>query len=401
MTRLAIISSHPIQYNAPLFRLLSAKEDLEVRVFYSWEGTANKADPEFYEKIAWDVPLLEGYDYRFIENRSAHPGTHHFRGLDNPGMIPEIERWNAQALLIYGWPFKTHLQVLRYFHNRIPIYFRGDSTMLSGGGELRKLVRHLWLRWVYSHIDYALYPGQRSKAYFRASGLKDHQLVWVPHSVDNYRFSRTSPECDNDALDIRRNLGIPDNALVLLFAGKLVERKEPILLLRAVSAVRSSAHSLPVHLVYVGTGPLLRPLKSLAGESRFVHFLGFRNQSEMPSMYRVGDVYVLPSSTDTWGLGVNEAMASGRPAIVSDRVGCAPDLVLPGTTGDIFRSGRQEELEKIIKHYAKHPEIVRTMGLAARNTIQKWSVERAASIMSDCITQQASRGTDRRSCQRK
>jgi len=127
--KLAIISSHPIQYNAPLFQLLSNQDQLDVCVFYSWEGTANKIDPEFGEKITWDIPLLEGYEHSFVPNKSDDPGTHHFGGLDNPDMIEKIEQWGADTLLVYGWAFKTHLKVLRHFHGKLPVFFRGDSTL--------------------------------------------------------------------------------------------------------------------------------------------------------------------------------------------------------------------------------------------------------------------------------
>jgi glycosyltransferase involved in cell wall biosynthesis len=376
--RLAILSSHPVQYNAPLFLLLSQREDLQVRVFYSWEGTVSQIDPEFGEKITWDIPLLEGYEYFFIPNVSNDPGSHHFRGLDNPSMIEEIEHWGPDTLLVYGWAFKTHLKALRHFHGKIPIFFRGDSTLLSDGNPVRKILRRLWLRWVYKYVDVVFYPGQRSREYFLAHGMAEDQLVHVPHSIDNRRFQINADELEKEALQQRRQLGIPDDAMVVLFAGKLVSRKQPEYLLRIVLELVTMNQSTPLHLVFAGTGPLLKCLKEKAGSSPHIHFIGFKNQSEMPLTYRIGNIFILPSVVETWGLAVNEAMACGRAVVVSDRVGCTPDLIKRGINGDIFSCGSERELKNILLNYLKNPNELVMMGKNAQKMIEDWSTEVAA-----------------------
>jgi glycosyltransferase involved in cell wall biosynthesis len=376
--RLAVISSHPIQYNAPLFRLLSQSDELNVCVFYNWEGTANKIDPEFGEKITWDIPLLEGYDYRFVPNISDDPGTHHFGGLNNPRLNGEIEQWNADALLVYGWAFKSHLKVLRHFHGKIPIFFRGDSTLLSDRNSVQKILRRFWLRWVYKHVDVVFYPGQRSREYFLAHGLNKDQLVYVPHSIDVRRFKDNADVLEKESLHKRKKLGIPDDAMVVLFAGKLVPRKQPELLLRVVLELATLKQEPTLHLVIAGTGPLLQHLKEIAGSTTNVHFIGFKNQSEMPLTYRMGNIFILPSVVETWGLAVNEAMACGRAVVVSDRVGCAPDLIKCGINGDIFSCGNERELKNILLNYLKKPNDLVNMGKNAQKMIEDWSTEVAA-----------------------
>ena len=171
--RLAIISTHPIQYYAPLFQALAAREGLEVHVFYGWQGpSAGAFDPGFGADVTWDVPLLDGYPYTFLENTSADPGTHHFRGITTPELIPAVEAWNPDALLVFGWNYWSHLTALRYFKGRVPVYFRGDSTLLDEQGGLRTWARRLFLRWVYRHVDAALYVGQHNRAYFKAHGFR-------------------------------------------------------------------------------------------------------------------------------------------------------------------------------------------------------------------------------------
>jgi len=388
--RLAIVSSHPIQYNAPLFKLLSQRKDHTVKVFYSWKGTEDQNDPEFDEKITWDIPLLTGYEYSFIDNRAKDPGTHHFYGLDNPSMVAEIEHWGANAVLVYGWAFKTHLSVLRHFHGRVPVFFRGDSTLLTGGNLIRRLFRKIWLNWVYSHIDVAFYPGKHSKNYFLAYGLPLDKLCHVPHSVDNNRFSKNALTLEAKALQKRKQLGIPDDSLVLLFAGKLVSHKQPILLLQvAQELVQLEKYN--IHLIFVGSGPLKKRMLALSKGSDYIHFLGFRNQTDMPLLYRLGDIYVLPSVSETWGLGVNEAMACSRAVLVSDKVGCAPDIVKPKVSGEIFSAGNKDNLTNIIREYYDNRMALIDMRRKAYVLIQQWSVEKAVKLLGDHILDQSRR----------
>jgi len=385
LIRLAILSSHPIQYNAPFFAAIAKSPSVQLKVFYSWQGTSNKVDPEFGEKITWDIPLLEGYESSFVQNVAKDPGSHHFNGIYNPDMNRIIKSWGANVLLVYGWAFRTHLLAMRYFHGRIPVYFRGDSTLLTESGFIKSACRKIWLTWVYKHIDGAFYPGSNSKKYFLAYGVPEETLFHVPHCIDNVRFGDEKNLCEQTAIQQRRKMGITDTALVLTFVGKLVQRKQPVLLLRAVLELLQSKPTSEIHLIFIGIGPLLEDLKNLAGDCKYIHFLGFKNQTEMPLMYRLGDIYVLPSDIETWGLGVNEAMACSRPVIVSDKVGCAPDLVKSHISGDIFEAGNIKSLEQNIAKYIENKDLIIEMRDSANKLIRDWSIEKSSEFLEKCI----------------
>jgi hypothetical protein len=131
-TRLAIVSTHPIQYYAPVFQSLALREGMQVKVFYGWKGATEKAkDHGFGKLFQWDIPLLDGYDHEFVSNVAHEPGTHHFRGIDSPDLNERICTWRPDVLLVYGWSYKAHLAAMRYFHGRVPVLFRGDSTLLD------------------------------------------------------------------------------------------------------------------------------------------------------------------------------------------------------------------------------------------------------------------------------
>jgi glycosyltransferase involved in cell wall biosynthesis len=343
MKRLAIVTSHPIQYNAPWFKLLAESTAIHPGVFYTWEQSAAgaKYDPDFKERIEWNIPLLEGYEYRFVKNNASDPGTHHFKGLVNPTLNLELEAWRPDAILVFGWSFDSHLKCLRHFHQKVPILFRGDSTLLDEKPGIRKHLRRWFLKWVYGHIDYALYVGSHNKDYFLKHGVGEDKLLYAPHAIDNGRFAQPDERYRQEAAEWRSRLHIAENDLVLLFAGKLEPKKNPFFLLDIAKRITSPRFK----IIFAGTGILEAGLRQAAAKDPRIHFIGFQNQLQMPVVYRLADIYILPSKgpNETWGLGVNEAMACGCAIMMSEKAGGAVDLVKDGVNGITFRT---DDVEK-------------------------------------------------------
>jgi glycosyltransferase involved in cell wall biosynthesis len=370
--RLAIITTHPIQYYSPVFKLLHERYKIEIKVFYTWgEKSLEKYDPGFNKKIEWDIPVLEGFPYEWVKNESKYPGSHHFKGIINPGLIDQITSWKPDALLIYGWGYNSHLKALRYFKNKIPVFFRGDSTLLDEKTGVRSVLKSIFLKWVYRHVDYALYVGSNSKAYYKKYGLKENQLGFVPHAIDNSRFAVYNKE---ETLSLKRKLGINDDELVVMFAGKLEEKKSPELLLEAFIALKRPG----THLLFVGNGPLENRLKLKAGGNTNIHFMDFQNQSQMPVIYGVCNIFCLPSKGpgESWGLAINEAMACGKAILASDKVGAAADLVTPGKNGRIFKAGSLNNLlTNLEKLLDSGKEGLLKMGECSKKIIKDWDFE--------------------------
>ena len=384
--RLAIITTHPIQYNAPLFALIAERGNIEVHVFYTWGDTVlqNKYDPGFATEIKWDIPLLNGYSYSFLENRAARKGSDHFWGIDNPGIIDKILAYKPTALLVYGWSFKSHLRVMRYFKGRLPVLFRGDSTLIDSSRKVKDRVRMIFLKWVYRHINKALYTGKNNYDYYRAAGLCGDQLAFVPHVVDNMRFSHQPAELSKGFRNFREEFGIKATDFVFLFSGKMEPKKSPDLL---VSAFCEAGFDETVHLVLVGDGPMGKGLKEKYSLHKKIHFGGFINQSRMPEVYKSSDLLVLPSGGpgETWGLAVNEAMACGKPVIVSDHCGCAVDLVKHGINGFVFCAGEKNDLMEKMKKAVNGRKNILEMGHASLEIIEGFSMERAAAGLEQVV----------------
>ena len=370
MKKLAIVTSHPIQYNAPWFRLLAKANKTEIKVFYTWSQTevGNTYDPGFKKNISWDIPLLDGYDYSFVNNISTNPGSGHFKGIINPTLITEIVTWQADAVLVFGWAFSSHLKCIRYFKGKIPVMFRGDSTLLRTQSFIKKIIRALFLKWIYSYVDYAFYVGTANKSYFKKYGLKEQQLLFAPHAVDNDRFIGKGDEFDLAALVWKEELGISASEFVVLFAGKLETIKKPEFIIQLANKLKD----LPIKFVFVGNGSKENELKETTkNDARFI-FIDFQNQLKMPIVYRLANLFILPSISETWGLSVNEAMASGLAVAVSSSCGCAIDLVYKDINGYVFDENNiyqcEDELRKLCNN-----NTYKKMGIASREIILSYS----------------------------
>jgi len=370
MKKLAIITTHPVQYYAPVFALLHKRGKINIRAFYTWgESVAGKYDPGFNKKIEWDIPLLEGYPYEWVKNTSKEPGSHHFKGIINPDLISRILLFKPDAVLVFGWAWQSHLKAMRYFKNRIPVYFRGDSTLLSGAVGIKKYCRLVFLRWVYKHADHAFYTGKNNKAYFLKHGFNETRLSFSPHAIDNARFHKKRAA---EAAGLRLTLNLSDDEILILYAGKFEAVKNLKLLLHAFINLNNKA----THLLLVGNGIEEGELKAFAGNihiPRNIHFMGFQNQTYMPVLYQAADLFCLPSVSETWGLAVNEAMACGKAVLVSDRVGCATDLVRNNYNGLIFKSNDLSGLTLCLRELTLSKRLLDEYGENSWRIINDWN----------------------------
>lgn len=378
MKRLAIITTHPIQYNAPLFQLLHQRGNISVHVFYTWGQSQNAVyDERFGVERSWDVPLLEGYEHEFVINTSSKPDSNRFRGIINPGFKKYLKEKNFDAVFVYRWSVWSHLQLMLANWGRTKLWFRGDSHLqASNANFLKAIFKKLLLRVVYRNVDSVFYAGIMNKNYFRNYGVTDSRLVYMPHAVDNKRFGVDAGEHKQKAEEERRSLGITDDAVVFLYAGKFYDVKNLPLLINAFSKLKGDQY----RLLLFGSGVLEHQLKKMATNDDRILFRPFQNQSAMPWAYRIGDVYMLPSKSETWGLGVNEAMACGLPAIVSSACGCAPELIINNQTGFTFQNNSEVDLLEQLQKFSSRA-IAKQLGEQAQQYIQQFSLDQQAQVI--------------------
>jgi glycosyltransferase involved in cell wall biosynthesis len=326
--RIGFLVSHPIQYYAPIFRELATRCDLTV--FFAHRQTAQgQARAGYGVAFEWDVDILSGYRSQYLSNVSRRPSTDSFKGCDTPDVADEISKGRFDAFIVPGWGLRSYLQAASACRrNKVPVLVRGDSQLASQRGGALRLAKALVFPGFLRRFDGFLYVGQRNREYLVHYGVRSDRLFFSPHCVDNDAFCRASEAARN-----ARPLAQKKRPRIL-FVGKLVESKRPLALLRAAVVLQGMGR--PVEVAFAGAGEAEASLKQAAEAARVdTIFHGFVNQSELPSVYAAADAIVLPS-VETWGLVVNEAMSCGVPAVVSDAVGCGPDLIEPGRTGAIF-----------------------------------------------------------------
>jgi glycosyltransferase involved in cell wall biosynthesis len=341
MSRVAVVASHPIQYQAPWFRALARAVDLVV-FFCHRQDAQGQADAGFGEGFEWDVDLLDGYEARWLTNRAARPGVETFSGCDTPEIRRRLSEEHFDACIVSGWYLRSYIQAIRACWSLgVPVLVRGDSQLKGPRRIGVAAAKYLPYRWFLRRVDGHLYVGKANYDYLRHYGVESDRLFFAPHFVDNAWFrDQAARACDDGSADaIRLGERSPDGRTTVLFAGKFIEKKRPRDFVEAVGVLAQSG--VPIQGLLVGAGPLGGELESLAADSGApVRFLGFRNQTDMPACYAAADCLVLPSDgRETWGLVVNEAMACGLPVITSDAVGAARDLIEEGETGYVFPAG--------------------------------------------------------------
>ena len=388
--RLAIVASHPIQYHAPLFRELARQIDLTV--FFAHRATAvDQANAGFGVGFDWDIDLLSAYEHVFLRNVARRPGLEHFAGCDTPDLGRRLAEGRFDAVLVMGWHLKSFVQALLAAKRLgMPVMVRGDSHLQTPRGVMKKVVKAVTYPGFLRFFDAALYVGERSRTYWRHYGYPSARMFFSPHCIDAEWFARRATLEARGALRTRLEI-VPDRR-VALFAGKLVPFKRPLDLITAVSQPKSQA--LDIDLLVAGSGPLQSELIA-ASETAGVscHMLGFCNQSEMPAIYAASDVLVLPSSgRETWGLVANEALACGRPIVVSDAVGCAPDLAADGSVGRVYPMGDVAALARALHDVLLHPPICEAISVRSARYSIAVAVEGILRATEFVVQQKARRG---------
>ncbi len=373
--RVAVVSTHPIQYHSPWFREL-AKQNIELKIYYALIPDEQQQGVGFGDAFAWDIPLLEGYEWSLIPNKRRSPNLASFGGSSTPQISSILAEYKPDALVITGWQSLPLLQAL-YAAIRlgIPRIVRGDSNALRPRPAMVRTLHRLLL----SRFQAFLSTGKLNHEFYRGYGVDPRRIFPCHHFVDNNRFALQYREHSTRRQSLRRGWGMDQHnkQVCFLFVGKLQPKKRLIDLLRAIEI--ASRENKNIYLLVVGAGEQMSEAERFVSSRNLpVTFAGFLNQTEITKAYAAADCLVLPSDYgETWGLVVNEAMACGLPAIVSDRVGCGPDLVEEDVTGAIVPCADVEFLARKLVEFASSSEKLIRMGENAGRRVAQYSVDGA------------------------
>ena len=375
--RLAYLVSHPIQYQAPLLRYVTERSDIDLSVmFLSDFSVRGYQDPGFGAAVEWDVPLLEGYDSSFLP---ALGGTGRVSPL-RPfvyGIGRRLRQGRFDALWMHGYAHQANLRALVSAKAQgIRVFVRAESQMNQVRDSVRtRRIKEPILRRLFGAVDAFLTIGTWNRDYYQHYGARPEKLFPVPYAVDNEFFQTRVAEARPRREALRAALSLAPNRPVVLYASKFQRRKRASDLLEAYARLSPDGVSEPhPYLLLAGDGEERPALEERARQLGWpsIRFLGFKNQTELPGLFDLCDVFVLPSEAEPWGLIVNEVMNAAKPVIVTDQVGAAPDLVADGDNGFVVPVGDLAALSNRLARLVSSPDEAARMGARSLERINHW-----------------------------
>jgi glycosyltransferase involved in cell wall biosynthesis len=378
--RLAYVVSHPIQYQAPLLRRLAQEPDIDLTVFF-WSDHSVKgyADEEFGNaQVKWDIPLLEGYRYEFLPVIRRSTETTFWAPI-NHGFYPAFKRGKFDAVWLHGyWSINSVSAMIAAKLLGIPVLERTDSTLIDHPRSSFRLAIKRFFFSIARHFIHAVLPvGSMNRDYWQHYFGPEFPSFMVPYAVDNEYFQKMTAEASHCREEFRQKLNLEQDRPVILYASKLMNRKRCIDLINSYLGIKPTAEGKRPYLLIVGDGSERAACEAktrAAGESN-VRFLGFQNQSQLARFFDLCDVFVLPSVYEPFALIVNEVMNAGKAIIVSDEVGCHPDLIADGVNGKVFPARDVTALRAYIETVLGDAEGRREMGRRSLERINQWSFE--------------------------
>lgn len=394
---LAILTTHPIQYQVPLWQALARDGQMPFEVWYLTDHAARMSrDREFGKSFAWDLDMLSGYPHRFLEVAPGGSPNSFWKCRFNEDFSERLRTSGVKALWVQGWQVAAYWQAVWAAKKLgVEVWLRGESNDLAPVPLWKRSIKRFLLGQFFHRVDHFLCIGAANRRLYENFGVPKHRMHAAPYAVDNERFAQQADALRGQRSEIRKQWGIPEDAFCVLFCGKFIPKKRPLDLVRAAKLLMNDKRLPNVHLLFTGSGELgdqlrsacqvifdaeaphsaasplrldrgegqgevskslltsaprsdLRPLTS--GTKPAASFPGFLNQTEISKAYVAADCLVLSSDYgETWGLVVNEAMASGLPCVISDRCGCAMDLGARGINS-VFSCGNVKELsERVLK----------------------------------------------------
>lgn len=377
---LVILETHPVQYHAPVWRYAYETLGVPLQVIYGGDfSVRGYRDREFGASFQWESDLLAGYPSQTLQPEAAD-----YDGVSAAGVESALEVIQPSAILSLGYHHPLDRAGLRWARKHgVPLIFRGETsdTPRHERKWWRSLLRDLMLRQLYRRCSACLYLGENSRSHYRRLGVPDDHLIRSPYCVDARVFQADELARQSLRAVTRQQAGIADDAWVLIFSGKLSWRKGVDFIPSAIRALPESLRQ-RVHLVFLGAGEKAESLKADCEENPAIrcHFTGFVNQSGLSAWYHAADVLLLPSlEMETWGLVVNDALHHGLPAVVTSAVGCAPDLVLPGVTGEVCQPGSAASLSDALTRCAEWSlPTSETLRQHCRDRVNQYTIAHAA-----------------------
>ena len=375
--RFAVVASHPVQYFTPLYQRLARHPGVDLNVFFCRDyGVRARFDKQFDRAVAWDTDLLSGYKHRFL--RSVSPIRDTFNPLHaiNPGAFTRLlDGYDAVWVNGYMYPsnwFAAAAAALRNTRLMIRSELRLMDRPTRWFDPLRDNLIRAWIR----RADALLYIGEANREAYLHYGARETQLHFVPYAADIDALREAHDRVRQQRAETCRAWGIPADKIIVLFVGKLFEKKQPAAMIHLASQPQLAPK---IHVVIAGSGPQGSALQEQCSQRGLTNitWLGFVNQSKLPELYAIADVYVMPSLWETWGLVLSEAMAAGAAPVATKDVSASRDLIREDETGYTFAPHDWDALTRHVERLVQDESLRARIGKAAQARSAQYSYDAA------------------------
>lgn len=336
--KVVVLTPIPTPYRDPFWSVVARQDGIDLTILYCAAGKADRP---------WQADWDRSYEYEVLPTinllrwRGTDASCYWFSGIGR-----RLTRLGPDAIVVGGYNHPVMLAAMRWaVRRRVPYFLMSETYQRTVPNPLKRLVKRQLVNWVVHHMAGGFPTGRWAHEYLAGFGADVAKLTYLPNVPDVEFLHTQATALRHRQSQLRSELRLPLDRKIILFAGRLIPKKNADHLIRAFanSTIRDAAH-----LVVVGDGPLRAQLESLSvelGVTGSVHFAGFVQPSTMPSWFATSDLFVLPSA-ETWGVVVLEAVASGLPVVVSDQVGCQADVVTNDEIGDVFPLGNLQSLSE-------------------------------------------------------
>src|SRR5882724_9440813 len=287
--------------------------------------------------------------------------------VDRREMVKRLHRCldevKPAVICINGWSFGGGVAALQWgVKHDVPIVVMSESTAYDDK-------RYWWSELIKKKIiglcSSALVGGAPHRTYMKALGVEEESIFSGYDAVDNKHFRRGADRARLQDRELRAALGLP--ARYFLACSRFTPKKNLVGLLTAYARYRRQQVTDSWSLIIVGDGeqtPELQWRCETLGITNDVRLVGAKPYEELPAYYGLASAFVHASTTEQWGLVVNEAMAAGLPVLVSNRCGCAPDLIRDGVNGFTFDPFNVEDIARVMFKCAESKARLVEMGQA-------------------------------------
>ena len=310
-----------------------------------------------------------------------YPAKHLIKNL-----VEYLTKTQPAILVVAGYGHPVMRAAIKWgYQKKVPVILLSDSQYCDR--PRNPILETLKSRWIRQHCDSAFVAGASAAQYLERLKFPKHKIWRCYDVVDNDYFRDQALEVRENPSAVRAKLGLPEK--FVLYVGRFSPEKNLSRLLEAFGNYqKASLDQRTFSLVLVGGGPEEQVLKHKVEQLglKNIFWPGFKQVDDLPAYYSLASALILPSTSEPWGLVINEAMACGLPVLASSQCGAVWDLVFPGINGLIFNPWSSQSISQAIILFGSYSlDQQRTMGQASQRIIQNFTPETWSLALSDCI----------------